>query len=202
MPFELSPYADSQDAYVSMVEADDLLARVADITAWTAATEQRRAAALMQASDEIDSQKYDGYKYLYFQVREFPRVNIADACDWNNFVREMTQGKDGSALAIFLPDYGHRFGYGFGGNIVWEIDRQSGAVIIPPRVKMATLHQALTLLRDPQRINRLRDQADNVASQSAAGFSESYDTSKKVNLLCFEARELLRPYFFKTGTVI
>jgi|GEM_PF-765304 len=81
--FELGPVYESGadpvdgEAYVSVVDATAwLTAHQVSITAWTAATADQQAAALIEASDNIDSLPLKGCKYAddITQPRAFPRI--------------------------------------------------------------------------------------------------------------------------------
>ena len=43
---------------------------------------------------------------------------------------------------------------------------------------------------------------DGVVSQSAGGFSETYDPARPAQLICLEAMNLLRPYLLTSGRVV
>lgn len=65
------------DAYVQVTAATTwLTAHKASITAWTAATADQKAAALIEASDKIDMLPLKGCKYAddQSQSRAFPRI--------------------------------------------------------------------------------------------------------------------------------
>jgi hypothetical protein len=46
---------DLPEAYIEVEDAEEIAARVVDSAAWTAATDDQQTAALIQASDEIDT---------------------------------------------------------------------------------------------------------------------------------------------------
>ena len=80
--FELGPVYEADadpvegDAYVSVAYATAwLTAHLVSITSWTAATADQKAAALIEASDNIDSLPLKGCKYAddISQARAFPR---------------------------------------------------------------------------------------------------------------------------------
>lgn len=80
--FELGPVYEAGadpvdgDAYISVADATAwLTAHLVSITAWTAATADQQAAALIEASDNIDSLPMKGCKYAddITQARAFPR---------------------------------------------------------------------------------------------------------------------------------
>ena len=65
------------DAYIQPTAAATwLTAHVVFLAAWTAATNDQKAAALVEASDHIDSLMLKGYRYANkeTQIREFPRI--------------------------------------------------------------------------------------------------------------------------------
>jgi hypothetical protein len=175
MTIELDPVSSSGDAYISLDQADEYTLRVADITAWTAADDDAKSRALVQASDEIDTLLFAGRPYDADQARQFPRFVADGASEW-------PAGK--------LAESG----------VVWDLD-DDGVAIVPEAVKRATFAQALTILRDPQRAARMRDQHDNVVSQSAGGASESYSGGRP-RLVCLNAIDLLRPYLLKSGRIV
>jgi len=63
------------DAYIQPADASDWLAsHVVFIAPWTAATADQKAAALVEASDHIDTLPLKGVRYSVSQTREFPRI--------------------------------------------------------------------------------------------------------------------------------
>ena len=60
-------------AYITIVEADAILAAKVSKAAWTAATTQQKDAALAEATEIIDRLAYVGNKYSETQVNQFPR---------------------------------------------------------------------------------------------------------------------------------
>ncbi|MCE5280211.1 MAG: DnaT-like ssDNA-binding protein [Planctomycetaceae bacterium] len=175
MTIEAVALNDPTGAYVTLDEADTFLLRVADITAWTAADDGTKARALLQASDELDTLTLAGQKYDSDQARAFPRVCYDEPASW----------PDGKSLAYAS---------------VWDLI--DGVAVVPEAVKLAAVLQAMSILRDPQRAQRLRDRADGVASQSAGGYAESYDAGKLPQLVCLEARAHMRPYLLKGGRIV
>lgn len=171
-------------SYIDRDDADGYAGYVVDTSAWDDATEAQQEAALRQATAEIDMQRYAGMPYEDWQEgventqdREFPRIVVAPPAEWSAG-KHMPHGR------------------------VCDWDDVNNEAVVPDAVKAATFRQALSLLRDTSRRSRLRDRHDGVASQSAGGFSESYDTARPITLLCLEARELLRPYLFRGGQVV
>ncbi|MCZ7403350.1 MAG: hypothetical protein O8C67_00270 [Candidatus Methanoperedens sp.] len=63
------------DAYIQVTAASTwLAAHLVDYASWTAATSDQKAAALIEASDHIDSLSLKGLRYSDPQDREFPRI--------------------------------------------------------------------------------------------------------------------------------
>lgn len=183
MTIEATPITSAGDAYISLDEADTYALGVADVSAWTAATDASKARALVQASDEIDAVRWAGLPYgdardgyVGAQSRAFPRFVPDDPAEW-------PAGK--------IAETG----------TVWSVDGD-GEVVVPEPVKLACFYQALAILRDPQRLARRRDRHDGIAGQSAGGASESYDTAAPIAMLCMEADRLLRKFRFKGGRVV
>lgn len=181
--FDTTPPGIPSDAYCDLVEAEAFALRVADMAAWTAADEDGRGRALLQASDEIDTLAFAGVPHGDWlagrdgaQARAFPRFVADEPAAWPAGKRVET-------------------------GAVWDTDA-AGAAVVPERVKFATFLQALTILRDPARVARLRDRFDGVASQAAGGFSEAYDPARPVSLVCLEARRLLARYALRGGRVV
>lgn len=164
------------DAYIAVEDADELAARVVDSAAWTHASAERRAAALIQASDEIDSLRYAGRKYAADQARQFPRFCPDDPGEW---------------------PAGKRIESGQ----TWDLD-EDGSAIVPPAVEMAVLLQAVSILADPQRAARLADRHDGIVGQSAGGVSESYSATAGVRTVCLAAMRWLRPYLLSGGRIV
>lgn len=169
--------------YITIEQADELSARVADIAAWSAATDEQKLAALLQASDEIDTLQLAGVPYGDWlagrtgsQERAFPRFVPDEPFDWP------------------LPRIS-------AGGIVRDLD-EDGEAIVPARVKLACLLQAMAIIREPGRLARLEDQAQNVAGQSAAGVSETYDLSRPQQVLCLQAMAQMRPYILRSGRIV
>jgi len=168
------------DAYLTIEETEDFALRVADTAAWAAAEEAAQSAALIQASDEIDTLRFAGERYDADQAREFPRVLIDDQAE---------------GPRLDPRDYGGTVGLG---GEVWDLDEE-GEPCVPERVRFAAFLQALSILRDPARAARLRDRHDGLVGQQAGGASESYDPDRPVELVCLEARRQLGPYLLRSG---
>jgi len=68
------------DAYIQPADASNWLAsHVVFIAPWTAATADQKAAALVEASDHIDTLPLKGVRYGVSQTREFPRIPPLEA---------------------------------------------------------------------------------------------------------------------------
>ncbi len=176
MTVEATPLSGEGNAYVSLPEADEFSLRVADLTAWSNADDATRGRALVQAADEIDTLRFAGTRYDSDQARQFPRFVADTAADW-------PAGKQ------------HVSG------VTWDLD-DDGNAVVPNCVKFADFLQAMSILRDPERMNRQRDRHDGLTGQSAGGFNESYDPNRPPAVLCLEAMQQLKPYLLKTGRII
>jgi hypothetical protein len=170
------------DAYITTERAEELAARIADVAVWSAAGEAVQEAALLQASDEIDTLSFAGMPYGDWtsgvagaQARAFPRFVPDDAAQWPPPKRSAS-GR------------------------TWDWDDEAGEAVVPEVVELAVFLQALAILRGGR--ERLRDQQSGVASQSAGGVSESYDTGRRPQIVCLEAMALLNRYLLKSGRVI
>ena len=63
------------DAYIQPADASTWLAsHVVFIAPWTAASDEQKSAALVEASDHIDALPLKGVRYGVSQPREFPRI--------------------------------------------------------------------------------------------------------------------------------
>lgn len=131
-------------SYIDATEADAYAAKELDATVWTALTTAQKEAVLRQATDEIDSLRYQGRKYESDQERAFPRSH------------SLRPG-EGAAVA--------------GGT--WDWDEGTNAAVVPEQVLKACFLQAASIAAG-NRADRLDDRHDGVASQSAGGLSESY----------------------------
>ena len=170
------------DAYLTVQEAEEFSLRVADLAAWSAADDDAKGRALIQASDELDTLLYEGLPYGDWlrgvrgaQARAFPRFVPYEPSQWM-IGKQAVQGE------------------------TWDLDSGRNP-IVPEKVKLAAFLQALSILRDPARAARLREQYDGVASQSAGGQSEAYQGNAP-QIVCLEAARLLQPYVLKSGRVV
>lgn len=116
MPVEAIALSGVDDRYLDVAEADDLAARLPALSAYRAASADDRAAALVQATADIDSaMPYQGRPYAAGQRLAFPR--------WNDPAAD-------------------RAGVG----TVWAFDDETATAVVPDDVKQATLHQADAIL--------------------------------------------------------
>jgi hypothetical protein len=169
------------DAYLSLDDAGILAARVVDTAAWDSADPAVHVKALLQASDEVDAESYEGGRYDPNQGRAFPRVILASG----RVAREyLVRGGCGEYYEVL------------------DLDVATRLPVVPERVKFAVFLQAVSILRDPQRVARLRDRHDGVAGQSSGGVSETYDVNRRPQALCREAVEQLGPYLRKSGRIV
>jgi hypothetical protein len=176
-PIDLDPVSGSEDAYLSAEEADAFALRVADTAAWAAADDDLRSAVLLQASDELDTLRFAGARYEATQAREFPRWVGGEPPSWP------------ATKQVETPE-------------IWDWDEETEAAVVPERVKFAAFLQALSILRDPARMERLRDRHDGVTAQAAGGVSESYDPGRRASLVSLEATKQLRPYLLVSGRTV
>ena len=154
---------DSGDAYVTTPEATTwLTAHLVSITAWTAAIAAQKAAALLEASDNIDSLPLKGCKYAddISQARAFPRypdrAGQAIGSDETNFQSE--------------TDYSE----------------------VPQEVKDACCLEALELLKQGASGRRgMREQGVKSYS-IAGKLSETFEDAAIPRLLSRKARDKLR----------
>ena len=62
------------NSYVSVANADSFITtKIIEYSAWSSATSAQKAAALIQATQDIDSKQYIYHKYSSQQMLEFPR---------------------------------------------------------------------------------------------------------------------------------
>ena len=153
--------------YITVAEADAYAAAELDHAVWDALTDDQKTAALIQATDEIDAVRWQGRIYESDQERAFPRV-----------VDELP-GADGMT----------------GGEAV-VFDDDANDVAVPDAVLKAAYLQAASIA-EGARAGRSDDRHDGVASESAAGVSESYTGKPKV--LCRRAHLLLKKWYLRSA---
>lgn len=183
MSIELTPTT-TTTAYLGLIEADSLAGSILTLSAWSAetSTPQRKLAALVQASDEIDALwPYQGRRYQDNQVRQFPRIPY-DLTTVNplDFYR-----RDSSIAEV-----------------IWDWDEATETVVVPRAVKIATLIQADDIL-DGTRRRQLAGR-DGLTAQSVGSQSESYDTAARGRemIVHMGARQLLERYRLRSGKIL
>ncbi len=170
--------------YLALAAAKVLRGTLPPMRHWDATADDARAAALVQASSDIDqAQRYQGRKFKHDQVQQFPRL----AYGGNGF-----------------PGYGP-LGWGYDGNCgggsprtVWDWDEVNKVAVVPADVLAACLWQADWILGD--HVARLDEQHAGVKSQQAAGVGESYGPSEGLATgLCRRAWQLVWKYRLVSG---
>jgi hypothetical protein len=183
MPVEAIPISPNTGTYLEVAEAEELAATFPGLGAWTAATAPARAAALNQASADIDSaMPYQGRPLEDQQARQFPRV----AYESTSLPRDAASG--GAA----------------GGRVVWDWDFAANQAAIPLDVKLAVLHQAEAILagtREP----RIALQHDGVVYDQTGSLAESYKQTTGPGVatgLCRRSWVLMRQYRLRGGRLL
>lgn len=161
--------------YLTLADADSLAAMLPELSAYKAATDDAREAALRQATLDVDAaMPYQGRRYDPDQPREFPR-------------------RDADSVHVAASTAS-----------IWDWDADTAAAIVPPAVRRATLWQADAILagvREP----RLSAQHDGVVYVQTETTAESYKSAPGVGLptgLCRRAWLLLRRYRLKGGSLL
>ncbi len=181
-------------AYLQVAEANAIAATLPGLIAWGAATSEQQAAALLQASIEIDSaMRYQGCKYALIvgtaQEREFPRVTNPVSLTQNGFPSPSAWPNVAS----------------LGNNWVWDWDATANAAVVPLAVKRACLHQANSILAG-DREERLNAIHDGVTSQGADGLQEAYAQGgtgrPATNPLCRRADAIMQRYRLRSGALL
>jgi hypothetical protein len=145
--------------------------------------------ALLLASDRIDSLRYQGRKADPAQAREFPRL-----------ARE-----SGSNLNLVGVDYATIIAPFTTRTVaeIWDWDAANQVAIVPPKVLMACLFEANSIL-DGQRDQLINAQRDGLARQDVGGMEEIYreGATKEWGMkLCAVARDYLFEYRMKSGQI-
>src|SRR4051812_25215998 len=99
--------------YITTAEGDVYAAAHLDGAAWQHSTAARKAAAIGQATRELDAERFQGQKYVVTQERAFPRLVDGTA--------QQYPGSVGATIA----------------GIVWDWDSGNNVAIVPPDVKRA-----------------------------------------------------------------
>jgi len=156
------------NCYVSLTDATSFVSNtIIDDDAWTVATTDTRAKALILATYDINAYNYDGQRLYYDQILEFPRIPpgeepfpwgqvISATSTWNIYQAEMKRTVEQACCyqALFILKYSGK----------------------------RTIHQ------------EFKSQGIYSVSKSAGGVSESYSYRDGINRLCPEASSLLAAY--------
>jgi len=161
------------NSYISVADADTYFNARLYSTAWTGASSDDRARALIQAAKVIDRQFLKGRKRLTDQALAFPRCYTVDqrSISGLNYIGNVELVWDGSLWCETL---------------------------VPQAIMDAQCEEALALL-DRGNSKRIRLQKEGVTGFNIGDLSESFNkmtAHNRLNLsiLSLEARELLRPY--------
>jgi hypothetical protein len=176
----------SQTAYLTRTAADTLAAAMTGLTgSYLAASNTAKDNALLLASIQVDSLRFQGRRYTNdgTQERAFPRVANAEPT------------APGISTSPQPPYY-----------IVW--DWVSSAAAVPEQVKRAVVYQADALIA-ATRDERLDLQHDGVVYTSTGTQGESFKQYKgnerapgATTGLCRLAWLMLQPYLLRTGRLV
>lgn len=170
---------EASDSYMTLVEAAAIAATLPTLTAYAAATDAKKAAAIYLASLDVDSVRFQGRKVDWAQVREFPR--------YSGGLRATERRSDGATQGEDAE--------------IWDWDAEAEAAVVPDQVKIAVLLQANDIL-DGQRDSRIQGIADGLAAQSVGSLSESYRGDAAPARLCERAMRLLERYRLRSGQLL
>jgi hypothetical protein len=139
---------------------------------WLDATTVQREASLVQGAQQIDSRRWHGSRFFYWQLLQFPRVPPGTHFPYG-VIGRTTPGADFVYLATFD-----------------EYHRQQKL-----RVQRANAEQALWVLRTAGRMAHREDQFHGIRSAGrGVKFSESFGYGEPDQVLCPEAADYLRHY--------
>lgn len=188
--FSSPPATPASNSYLTTDDADAIAAEMlsAEVAAYVAATTPDKGAALVRASERIDSaMQYQGRRYDPAQAMEFPRVAY-----------------DGGVGGLVVPIPGQIYP-GVPATtvaaVVWEWDAEEGEAVVPGRVKRACLLEANSILAG-DRDGRMNAVHDGLASQGIGSANESYRGDAKPAALCRAAHELMQIYRLRSGQMI
>ena len=171
MPVQAIPLPTSGLRYLDVPEADELAELLPGLTAYRAATDEAKAAALDEASADVDAgMPYQGRKLDPAQPREFPRVE---------------DGPGGSAAVG---------GFGVVGAAV-------GASTVPDDVLRATVYQADAILagtREPRLSAQHDGVVYELTGQLAESYKSTPGVGVRTGL-CRRAWMLIRKYRLRSG---
>ena len=190
------------NAYLLVAAADAIAATLPGLASFKAASAEAKAAALLQASDDIDAGlRYQGRKYDpdgtitgTVQVREFPRVPYeGSGFGWD--VAGLAQ-PGSEVLTAGVPTAG-----------VWDWDADTSTAIVPSRVLQAVVHQADSIIAGTLAAS-LDAQHAGLAGQTVGPVSETYvrDGGAASNAassgLCRRAMQLMERYRIRQGKML
>ena len=183
MPVVAVPLSAGANSYLGVGPADELAVSLPDLASWNAASAAAKAAALNQASADVDAaMPYQGRPYDPAQPLQFPRV-----------AEDPAPGARPGAPDGTVP-----------GAVVWDWDAATNAPVVPREVKLATLFQADAILsgsREP----RLSAQHDGVTYEVTGSLAESYRQTRGPGVgtgLCRKAWVLVRQYRLRSGRLL
>jgi hypothetical protein len=197
---DITTVPDAGPSYLTVADAADLAAAApaALVAAYLAlATDDAKAAALAQASADVDQLRFQGRRYDPAQLLEFPRVPYPSGdslvTDWR------FAGRAGGAVVA-----GGRTGDAAGE--VWDWDAAANAPVVPRAVKLATLLQAAAIAEGTLDA-RLDARHGGLASQGVGSVNESYRDPGKAGVspvdgVCRRAAVLLAQYRLKSGRLL
>lgn len=177
-------------SYITQPDADTLAATLPGLASYKAATIALKAAALLQASDDIDqAMRYQGCKYGPIvgavQDREFPRVTDSAALTQNGFPSPQSWPN----LAAM------------GNNWVWDWNATTNTAMVPAKVQLACLYQADSILKG-DREDRLQATADGLTQQGVGTMSEQYQPGGVASTLCLRAQKIMENYRLRSGRIL
>lgn len=154
------------NSYISVADATTYFATRLYSTAWTSASADEMAQAVITATRAIDRQLLKGRKYVSTQALAFPRCYTVDP----QAVSEYTSNT--------------RLTWGDG----WYCESA-----VPQAVKDACCEEAICLLERGDS-NRLKTQREGLTNASGNGVTETYAPYAGKGILSQEAKELMRRY--------
>lgn len=169
-------------------DAETLADAMLGLTAYKAASDDDKTAALEQAAEEIDAIRFQGRKFDPSQAREFPRLAYASGSP-------LPSGLVPVSPLPLVPDG------------VWDWDADAEAAIVPPLVQKMNLLQADYILAGTRATLLARWQA-GITAQSIGSGSETYQLPSfgslrpEETLLHPEVRAKLAKYRLRSGEMI
>lgn len=167
------------NTYISLEDAAKYFNERLHSDAWTAATDDNKARALIMATRHIDRLALVGRKKVSSQDLQFPRCYPTTICSLAEYIGNLPEpSADGWACDIGIPQI----------------------------VKDACCEQALFLLglsdyeRYRNKQNVLGIVGGSVGNANEYAGQSQAQTNRRSTILCPEARELLRPYL--SGSVM